>query len=139
MDSKEASEAFGVGEKQIGVVGKSATMDPSNEDNLLVSVRVDSAISMSDDGQTDEFKMAAIFSVFKKIFKPHFKIAHLSDEDYHFWVMMEVPKKFLSEEVIVGVDHNKNDGVYFSYDDKGFDGISEHIPLVKVHGEDDEQ
>jgi hypothetical protein len=137
MNNEDVQSKHEVEDREIGVVASSARMDASDDSRVLVSLMLDDiavvaqSSGLIDDSMSDEFKMFASLSLFKKLFKDHFHPDQLisSNDGVKVWVMLEVPRGFLRDEVIMTCD--EKEGLYFIRSKEEGSLLSQYIPIVK--------
>lgn len=141
MKNEDVAEKYGLESDDIGVVGKSATYTPSNENSYLCSMRVDAAsvVRERDYDMGDEYKFTMVASLFKKLLAEHFDPSHVKSDDVKFWLMVEMPNGFFKDEIKVAVEGSKTDGMYFHISEDEVTGMSKFVPVVNVEEDEDEQ
>lgn len=96
MKDDEVKEKFELDE--VGVVGKAFHVSAGeDEGKYLISFRVDDFKPAQFDEEVDEFKMVAMLSVFKHLFKSHFQLHDLEGKDFN--ILCEVDKRYFRKEV----------------------------------------
>lgn len=126
LKAKDAAEYYDVPEDALRVIAP-AVITEADSDNLMVECRIDSIQIM--DTATDEGKMMAIFSIFKKLLKDNISVEHIGKAGVKGYFYIEMPKKLLRQEVIEGAEHGH--GMYYLVSDKESQ-ITEHGGIVKT-------
>jgi hypothetical protein len=130
-DQKKDTSGFGVISPAMAI--------ERDEGNMLMTLRVDSVNAIGD-LDTDEFKMAIVSSMFKKVLHPDFRPALISElqDRIKFYVIMEIPEGLIEDTVLAGLCDRPN-GVLFQYNTKKTEGLSQFVPQFKIKGEEDGQ
>jgi len=109
----------------------------ADENNMLITLRVDS-VNCIGDLETDEFKMALVTSLFKKVLHPDFRpqlISELRDR-IKFYTVMEIPEGLLEDTVLAGLCDSP-DGITFKYSTEETSGMAKYATQVKVKEDGD--
>lgn len=113
LTAEEVSEHYNIPVDAIKVIAPAIITEVDGE-NLLVECRVDSINLV--DTVSDEAKMVAIFSFFKKLLKEGVEPEHMSQFNVKGYFYLEVPEKLLSQEVVEGGRHGN--GMYYHVSSK---------------------